>query len=251
VTPRTPQAAKRARPQPIEILNFSCQTSEIRFDLVPWYAPASRAGDRAWTSTSSSTSRRGDATSADDLSSPATGAVTVRAVTRVLTKKIVFLSEKKSLLEGAKNSNKKTRRRRRETEAHSSAIKVVTGSAERVTPTKEARTINGEGRGQNTWMLWPVLGGDDGLSPTASPTPAVTAAVPPAKGVNKLTPLLLCAPCKPGGHRKSQSSTQWYVQQVKRHRMTGRHPAVLAFVRSASFSLTTHAYAWSGKVVGD
>ncbi|XP_071650262.1 ral guanine nucleotide dissociation stimulator-like 1 isoform X1 [Temnothorax longispinosus] len=61
-------------------------------------------------------------------------------------------------------------------------------------------------------MLWPVLGGDDGLSPTASPTtPATTG--PPAKGVNKLTPLLLCAPCKPGGHRKNQSSTQWYVQQ--------------------------------------
>ncbi|EGI62275.1 Ral guanine nucleotide dissociation stimulator-like 1 [Acromyrmex echinatior] len=62
-------------------------------------------------------------------------------------------------------------------------------------------------------MLWPVLGGDDGLSPTASPTPAATGAVSSAKGVNKLTPLLLCAPCKPGGHRKSQSSTQWYVQQ--------------------------------------
>ncbi|XP_070149088.1 ral guanine nucleotide dissociation stimulator-like 1 isoform X3 [Polyergus mexicanus] len=61
-------------------------------------------------------------------------------------------------------------------------------------------------------MLWPVLGGDDGLSPTASPTPA-TGAVPPAKGVNKLAPLLLCAPCKPSGHRKCQSSTQWYVQQ--------------------------------------
>ncbi|GAB1868449.1 Ral guanine nucleotide dissociation stimulator-like 1 [Camponotus japonicus] len=61
-------------------------------------------------------------------------------------------------------------------------------------------------------MLWPVLGGDDGLSPTASPAPA-TGAVPPVKGVNKLAPFLLCAPCKPSGHRKCQSSTQWYVQQ--------------------------------------
>ncbi|XP_029164564.1 ral guanine nucleotide dissociation stimulator isoform X1 [Nylanderia fulva] len=60
-------------------------------------------------------------------------------------------------------------------------------------------------------MLWPVLGGDDGLSPTASPAPVTTA--PPTKGVNKLAPLLLCAPCKPSGHRKCQSSTQWYVQQ--------------------------------------
>lgn len=67
----------------------------------------------------------------------------------------------------------------------------------------------------HTWMLWPVLGGDDGLSPAASPTPVTTGAAP-VKGVNKLTPLLLCAPCKPSGHRKSQSSTQWYVQQVKR-----------------------------------
>lgn len=65
-------------------------------------------------------------------------------------------------------------------------------------------------------MLWPVLGGDDGLSPTASPAPPATGAVPPAKGVNKLAPLLLCAPCKPSGHRKCQSSTQWYVQQVKK-----------------------------------
>jgi len=73
-------------------------------------------------------------------------------------------------------------------------------------------------------MLWPVLGGDDGLSPTASPAPAATGAVPPAKGVNKLTPLLFCAPCKPGGHRKTQSSTQWYVQQVKRQRMTDGIP---------------------------
>lgn len=72
-------------------------------------------------------------------------------------------------------------------------------------------------RGQNTWMLWPVLGGDDGLSPITSPSPAAEAngTVPSAKGVSKLTPLLLCAPCKPS-HRKTQSSTQWYVQQVKR-----------------------------------
>ncbi|XP_043495748.1 ral guanine nucleotide dissociation stimulator isoform X1 [Polistes fuscatus] len=54
-------------------------------------------------------------------------------------------------------------------------------------------------------MLWPVLG-DDGLSPT-SPPPATS-----VKGVNKLAPFLLCAPCKPS-QRKNQSSTQWYVQQ--------------------------------------
>ncbi|XP_015191248.1 PREDICTED: ral guanine nucleotide dissociation stimulator isoform X1 [Polistes dominula] len=55
-------------------------------------------------------------------------------------------------------------------------------------------------------MLWPVLG-DDGLSPT-SPPPASTS----VKGVNKLAPFLLCAPCKPS-QKKNQSSTQWYVQQ--------------------------------------
>nr|XP_050857383.1 ral guanine nucleotide dissociation stimulator isoform X1 [Vespula vulgaris]XP_050857384.1 ral guanine nucleotide dissociation stimulator isoform X1 [Vespula vulgaris]XP_050857385.1 ral guanine nucleotide dissociation stimulator isoform X1 [Vespula vulgaris] len=54
-------------------------------------------------------------------------------------------------------------------------------------------------------MLWPVLG-DDGLSPT-SPPPAAS-----VKGVNKLAPFLLCAPCKPS-QRKNQNSTQWYVQQ--------------------------------------
>lgn len=61
-----------------------------------------------------------------------------------------------------------------------------------------------------TWMLWPVLG-DDGLSPTSPPASASV------KGVNKLAPLLLCAPCKPSSHRKNQNSTQWYVQQVNRH----------------------------------
>lgn len=61
----------------------------------------------------------------------------------------------------------------------------------------------------DTWMLWPVLG-DDGLSPTSPPASASV------KGVNKLAPLLLCAPCKPSSHRKNQSSTQWYVQQVNR-----------------------------------
>lgn len=76
-------------------------------------------------------------------------------------------------------------------------------------------------------MLWPVLGGDDGLSPAASPTPAATGAAP-VKGVNKLTPLLLCAPCKPSGHRKSQSSTQWYVQQVKRQTQARR---MMVYVR--------------------
>ncbi|CAK9799395.1 Ral guanine nucleotide dissociation stimulator-like 1 [Anthophora quadrimaculata] len=55
-------------------------------------------------------------------------------------------------------------------------------------------------------MLWPVLG-DDGLSPTSPPASASV------KGVNKLAPLLLCAPCKPSSHRKNQNSTQWYVQQ--------------------------------------
>lgn len=59
----------------------------------------------------------------------------------------------------------------------------------------------------HTWMLWPVLG-DDGLSPTSPPASASV------KGVNKLAPLLLCAPCKPTSHRKNQNSTQWYVQQV-------------------------------------
>ncbi|XP_034175437.2 ral guanine nucleotide dissociation stimulator-like isoform X1 [Osmia lignaria lignaria] len=58
----------------------------------------------------------------------------------------------------------------------------------------------------DTWMLWPVLG-DDGLSPTSPPASASV------KGVNRLAPLLLCAPCKPSSHRKNQSSTQWYVQQ--------------------------------------
>ncbi|XP_003699985.1 ral guanine nucleotide dissociation stimulator-like isoform X1 [Megachile rotundata] len=58
----------------------------------------------------------------------------------------------------------------------------------------------------DTWMLWPVLG-DDGLSPTSPPASASV------KGVNKLAPLLLCAPCKPTSHRKNQNSTQWYVQQ--------------------------------------
>ncbi|XP_043475863.1 ral guanine nucleotide dissociation stimulator isoform X1 [Leptopilina heterotoma] len=54
-------------------------------------------------------------------------------------------------------------------------------------------------------MLWPVLG-DDGLRPS-SPS-----GVTNVKGANRLTPLLLCAPCKPT-LRKNQSSTQWYVQQ--------------------------------------
>ncbi|XP_023288550.1 ral guanine nucleotide dissociation stimulator [Orussus abietinus] len=54
-------------------------------------------------------------------------------------------------------------------------------------------------------MLWPVLG-DDGLGPTSPPGPG------DVKGVHRLAPLLLCAPCKPA-HRKPQNSTQWYVQQ--------------------------------------
>lgn len=83
-------------------------------------------------------------------------------------------------------------------------------------------------------MLWPVLGGDDGLSPTASLAPA-TGAVPPVKGVNKLAPLLLCAPCKPSSHRKCQSSTQWYVQQVKKRPDGWCILYITCGLRSASF----------------
>lgn len=71
----------------------------------------------------------------------------------------------------------------------------------------------------HTWMLWPVLG-DDGLSPTSPPASASV------KGVNKLAPLLLCAPCKPSSHRKNQNSTQWYVQQVKTDWQQIHHPFV-------------------------
>ncbi|XP_026668632.1 ral guanine nucleotide dissociation stimulator isoform X3 [Ceratina calcarata] len=73
---------------------------------------------------------------------------------------------------------------------------------------RSAERRRGSSADIHTWMLWPVLG-DDGLSPT-SPPAAASASL---KGVNKLAPLLLCAPCKPTSHRKNQNSTQWYVQQ--------------------------------------
>lgn len=83
----------------------------------------------------------------------------------------------------------------------------------------------------HTWMLWPVLG-DDGLSPTSPPASASV------KGVNKLAPLLLCAPCKPTSHRKNQNSTQWYVQQVNN---TTQHNSQR--IRHPRFTLPSRSFA--------
>lgn len=83
----------------------------------------------------------------------------------------------------------------------------------------------------HTWMLWPVLG-DDGLSPTSPPASASV------KGVNKLAPLLLCAPCKPTNHRKNQNSTQWYVQQVNN---TTQHNSQR--IRHPRFTLSSRSFA--------
>lgn len=83
----------------------------------------------------------------------------------------------------------------------------------------------------HTWMLWPVLG-DDGLSPTSPPASASV------KGVNKLAPLLLCAPCKPTSHRKNQNSTQWYVQQVNN---TTQHNSQR--IRHPRFTLSSRSFA--------
>lgn len=63
---RESRLSKRARTQSIETLNFSCRLSRIASSPTRWYAPASRASDRARMSpSSSSTARRDDATSID------------------------------------------------------------------------------------------------------------------------------------------------------------------------------------------